>query len=238
MDRYSVCKYLCFFLWLLEYLFPQLLLLQWQNVAWCVGIPASIIGVAYVLSIKNPQNYTGFYAGILMSLLLGVQFYLQGQYDSTFLYLLVFIPLQIRSILTWKSHEVSADLPAFLSIKSVILSLLLFIVVIVADYLLVTYVIEKNMLLDNCTVKLLNGVLIASSVLANYWLIYKKTDSWIYWILYSIAGVCLFVVINNIFSVVLFLFFLFINSTAGIVWIKATPKSNYGWLTRNKNKTI
>ena len=67
-------------LWLAETIFPSLTLLKWHDTAWCVGIPASVIGVAYVLTVRDPENYTGFYPGILMSLLLALQFFLQGNY--------------------------------------------------------------------------------------------------------------------------------------------------------------
>ena len=74
-------------LYLIEWLVPSLQgqLLQWDNAAFVVGIPASVVGVAYVLTIKNPQNYTGFYGGILMALLLSCQFFLQGNFDLVFL---------------------------------------------------------------------------------------------------------------------------------------------------------
>ena len=39
-------------------------LLQWSSPAFCVGVPASVLGTAYVLTIRNPQNYTGFWSGI------------------------------------------------------------------------------------------------------------------------------------------------------------------------------
>ena len=87
-------------LWLVEtYLLPcgeagRGLLLRWHDPAWVVGIPASIIGVAYILTVRDPHNYTGFFAGVFMSVLLGIQFLLQNQYDSAFLYFFVFIPFQ------------------------------------------------------------------------------------------------------------------------------------------------
>ena len=79
-------------LWLAEMIFPSASLLKWHDPAWVVGIPASIIGVAYILTVRDPQNYTGFFAGIVMSILLGIQFLLQNQYDSAFLFFFVFIP--------------------------------------------------------------------------------------------------------------------------------------------------
>ena len=88
-------------LWLVELIFPSLNLLKWQDTAWVVGIPASVIGVAYILTIRDPKNFTGFYAGIIMSILLGVQFLLQKQFDSAFLYFLIFI---LNDLLCKSSH--------------------------------------------------------------------------------------------------------------------------------------
>jgi hypothetical protein len=85
-------------------------------------------------------------------------------------------------------------------------------------------------LTDNMPVKILNGLLISSSFLANYWLIYRKTDSWIYWFIYSVAGIGLFIILGNVFSIVLFTFFLVINSMAGLAWIKGTSKENLNWV--------
>lgn len=219
-------------LWLCETLIPDLELLHWGDAAWLVGIPASVIGVAYILTIKDPANYTGFYAGILMSVLLGVQFFLQSQYDSTFLYFCVFIPFQVKSILNWSKPKQSDEpfSPEFLSMRQMLLSLLVFAGIIVADYMLATFAFQKNGLGDNVWLKLFNAILIASSVLANFWLIYRKNDSWIYWLIYSLAGIGLFILIHNIFLIVLFTFFLVINSMAGIAWIRSTPKEKYGWL--------
>ena len=98
------------------------------------------------------------------------------------------------------------------------------------DYILSTFALRQDSLTDDFLIKLLNGLLISSSFLANYWLIYRKTDSWIYWFIYSTAGIGLFIILGNVFSIVLFSFFLVINSMAGIAWIKATQPENYGWL--------
>lgn len=222
-------------LWLAQMLFPSVTLLKWHDPAWVVGIPASVIGVAYILTIKDPQNFTGFYAGIIMSVLLGVQFLLQQQYDSTFLYFFVFIPFQMMSIYKWsrKKDDGGASFePKFLDTARLILSVAMLVFITIGDYLLATYAFQHNGLMDNIAIKLCNGLLISSSFLANYWLIYRKTDSWIYWIIYSLAGIVLFIIINNIFSIVLFLFFLVINGSAGIAWIKMTKPENYGWLSR------
>lgn len=220
-------------LWLAEYLFPSLNLLKWEDTAWLVGIPASVIGVAYILTIRDPHNHTGFYAGIVMSALLGMQFLLQEQYDSTFLYFFVFIPFQMMSIYKWsrKKDEGGASFePKFLDMPRLILSVSLLLIITLGDYMLATFAFQHNGLGDNIAVKLFNGLLISSSFLANYWLIYRKTDAWLYWVLYSVAGIALFVLIGNVFSIVLFLFFLIINGAAGVAWIKMTKPENYGWL--------
>lgn len=220
-------------LWLAELLFPSLTLLKWHDTAWCVGIPASVIGVAYILTIRDPQNFTGFFAGIVMSILLGVQFLLQGQYDSTFLYFMVFIPFQMMSIYKWsrKKDEGGASFePKFLDTPRFWMSVALLVIITLGDYVLATFAFSKDALTDNIAIKLFNGVLISSSFLANYWLIYRKTDAWVYWILYSVAGIGLFIILGNVFSIVLFLFFLVINGSAGVAWVKMTQRENYGWL--------
>ncbi len=208
-------------------------LLHFSDSAWCVGIPASVIGVAYILSIKDPQNFTGFFAGIVMSALLGVQFLLQNQIDSTFLYFFIFIPFQMMSIYKWsrnKSDGGASFETKFLDTPRFWLTIALFVFITLGDYLLMSLAIQKDGLTENIAIKLLSGLMISSSFLANYWLIYRKNDAWIYWIIYSVAGIGLFILLHNVFSIVLFIFFLFINGSAGVAWIKMTTKENYGWL--------
>ncbi len=212
-------------------------LLRWHDPAWVVGIPASIIGVAYILTVRDPQNYTGFFAGIVMSILLGIQFLLQSQYDSAFLFFFVFIPFQLMSIYKWsrsKDDGGASFEPKFLDTPRLFLSIALFIAITAGDFLVMSYINHGSILLPfmgrSGGALLLNGLLISSSFLANYWLIYRKTDSWIYWFLYSIAGIGLFIFLGNAFSIVLFTFFLVINSMAGIAWLKATKPENMGWL--------
>ena len=226
-------------LYVAELLIPELAgkLLFFNQPAFCVGIPASIIGVAYILSIKNPANYTGFYLGVGSSALLGVQFYLNGLYDLTFLYFVVFIPFQIMAIMSWKKgsktqkEEVFA--PEFLNMSTMLITLFAFLAIIVVDYLFATFVMYGDGLCENVVAKIISGSMIAASVLANYWLIYKKNDSWLYWLVYSVAGMLLAVVVtSNVFSLVLFTFFLVINGVATMAWIKATPKEKYGWLKK------
>ncbi len=226
-------------LYVAELLIPELAgkLLFFNQPAFCVGIPASIIGVAYILSIKNPANYTGFYLGVGSSALLGVQFYLNGLFDLTFLYFVVFIPFQIMAIMSWKkgskTHKEEVFAPEFLNMSTMLITLFAFLAIIVVDYLFATFVMYGDGLCENVVAKIISGSMIAASVLANYWLIYKKNDSWLYWLVYSVAGMLLAVVVtSNIFSLVLFTFFLVINGVATIAWIKATPKEKYGWLKK------
>lgn len=219
-------------LWLAELIFPSLTLLKWHDTAWVVGIPASVIGVSYILTVRDPQNYTGFFAGIVMSALLGVQFTLQGNYDSTFLYFFVFIPFQMMSIYKWSRNKEDGGAsfePKFLDIPRFWLSIFIGISITVGDYLMMTYLFQHEGFWDNAAIKFCNGLMISSSFLANYWLIYRKTDSWLYWFIYSVAGIALFIILGNIFSIVLFTFFLVINSMAGVAWIKATKPENLYW---------
>lgn len=221
-------------LWLAEMIFPSVTLLKWNDPAWVVGIPASIIGVAYILTVRDPQNYTGFFAGIIMSILLGIQFLLQEPkgIDSAFLFFFVFIPFQLMSIYKWSRNKGEGGAsfePKFLDTPRLMLSIALLVFITLGDYILVTYAFQRNGLLDNMLNKLLSGLLISSSFLANYWLIYRKTDSWIYWIIYSLAGIGLFIIIRNPFSIVLFTFFLVINGMACVAWVKATKPENRYW---------
>ena len=219
-------------LWIAEMIFPSANLLKWNDPAWVVGIPASIIGVAYILTIRDPQNYTGFFAGIVMSILLGIQFILQGGYDSAFLFFLVFIPFQMMSIYKWSRNKEDGGAsfePKFLDTPRLILSIAMLIFITAGDWIMASVAIYHEGILENAGIKLLNGLLISSSFLANYWLIYRKTDSWLYWFIYSAAGIGLFIILGNIFSIVLFTFFLVINSMAGIAWIKATKPEHRYW---------
>ena len=232
----SIGMFACIFglLWLAElFIFDPGTLLKWHDAAWCVGIPASIIGVSYILTIRDPQNYTGFFAGIVMSALLGVQFTLQKSYDSTFLYFFVFIPFQMMSIYKWSRNKGDGGAsfePKFLDIPRFWLSIFIGLAVTAGDYFIQTLIFQHNGFGENVAVKLCNGLMISSSFLANYWLIYRKTDSWIYWLIYSVSGIGLFIYVGNIFSIVLFTFFLVINSMAGMAWIKATKPENLGWV--------
>lgn len=202
-------------------------LLQWDSAAFIVGIPASVVGTAYVLTIRNPQNYTGFLGGIAMAVLLGTQFALQGNYDLTFLQIGIFIPFMLLSLITWRKKLEETQptdttekpfRPAYLHGWRQGLTLTLALLIIVADYAFTTRVLNHDAWADQWLLKLAGAVMIASSVMANFWLIYQKMDAWIWWILYSLAGILFYVLLGNIYCIVLFLFYLVINVSAFVAW--------------------
>lgn len=225
-------------LWLMEMAHPALKgeLLQWNDLAFIVGIPASVLGTAYVLTIRNPKNYLGFYLGVAMSVLLAWQFYLQGSYDLVILYIAIFIPFQLRSLFRWRKdtmeeHEdEGAFMPEFLSKKHALFTQLIAITIVAIDYVIATKVINHDGWLDNSAIKVAGACTIASSFLANFWMIYKKNDAWLCWVFYCTAGLVLFILIGNIFSIVLFLIMLVINMNAQFAWLKITGLDHFGWM--------
>ena len=218
---------LFFILYIVEWAVPSLsgVLLQWYDPAFVVGIPASVIGVAYVLTIRNPQNYTGFYGGIVMALLLSWQFALLQQWGLTVLYVAVFVPFMIYSIICWRKQALQSQeneqtfCPTWLSIRNQGFNLLFLVGIVALDSGLLTH-FDSTIHSDQLLLKLMSGMMIGSSVLANFWLIYKKLDAWLWWVVYSIAGMILYALIGNAFSFVLFTIFLIVNAGAGIAWIK------------------
>lgn len=227
-------------LYIVEWLVPSLqgTLLQWQSPAFIVGIPASVIGVGYVLTIRNPQNYIGFIGGIAMALLLATQFYLQGNLDLVFLQLVVFIPFMVLSLIRWRrltlcpQHTDQPFVPEWLPRKQLYLSLIILLAILIADYILATLVIHQDAWNENILIKLMGGLMIASSTLANFILIYQKIDAWLWWAVYALAGIVLYILIGNIFSMVLFLVFLLVNGSAGIAWIKLRKLSQNVWFLK------
>ena len=211
-------------------------LLKWHDPSFIVGIPASVIGVAYVLTIKNPQNYMGFYLGIIMSLLLAWQFYLQGQYDLVVLYILVFIPFLLSSLFSWRKATLSTDKkaaafsPAFLNTKGMLITQLIGILIIFGDFALVSYLQGAAPSMEVVWIRLMAALLISSSFFANFYLIYKKNDAWICWVIYSIAGMVLNAIVGNLFSFMLFTVFLLVNGSATIAWIRGTNMEDFGWV--------
>ncbi len=233
----SVAIYAALFivLYLVERFVPALQgrLLRWDSAAFIVGIPASVIGTAYVLTIKNPNNYLGFYLGIIMSLLLAVQFYLQAQYEFVVLYALVFTTFMIRSIITWRKAAQATDAeplaPSFVSRKYLIINICFFLIVALLDYIFATYVNDGGAWGCNVWIKIAGAASLSSSIFANFWLMYKANDAWIFWVIYSVSGMVLFALLGNIFSFVLFTMFLIINGTAQVSWLKMTTPENNGW---------
>ena len=217
-------------LYILEWFVPSLsgVLLQWHDPAFVVGIPASMIGVAYVLTIRNPKNYTGFVGGMVMAVLLAIQFYLLGSYDLVILQLAVFFPFLLISFVRWRRQTLSLCAteqpfyPEWLPLGQRIISLLVLAAIILADYALATLVIQHNAWSDNIVLKLVGGLMIASSTLANFILIYQKIDAWIWWVVYALSGMVFYALIGNAFSFVLFSVFLLVNGGAGLAWIKAS----------------
>lgn len=211
-----------------EGLFPALrgTLLRWSDAAFVVGIPASVIGTGYVLTIRNPKNYTGFYGDIVMAVLLAVQFFLQGNYDLTALYLAVFVPFGIISLLAWRRNTLHPQsggtpfVPQWLPVKKQCLAALAAVVIVAADYALATCVLQQNAWGTNMGLKLTGGLMIASSVLANFLLIRQRIDAWVWWVVYSMAGMAFYVMAGNAFSIVLFGVFLFVNGSTGVAWTR------------------
>ena len=203
-------------------------LLQWSSPAFCIGVPASVLGTAYVLTVRNPQNYTGFYLGILMSVLLAVQCLLQGQPDLFVLYIFVFIPFLAMSLLKWRKAVLSGQqedfVPAFLDRRRQALTLSAALLVIIIDYVLATFLFSdpshRGDWLFNFMPKLLGGIMIAASLVANFWMIYKKNDAWVAWIVYCLAGLLMFTILGNVFSMLLFLVMLAVNVNAFAAWLR------------------
>lgn len=215
-------------LYIIEWLIPSLagILLQWNDPAFVVGIPASVIGVAYVLTIRNPQNYLGFVGGVIMALLLATQFYLLGSFDLVVLQLAVFIPFMLMSLIRWrkqifqKSTANEPFYPEWLPRKQQILSIIAVIIILIADYALSTLFIQQNAWHEQILLKLMGGLMIASSTLANFILIYQKIDAWLWWVIYAVSGMIFYALIGNAFSFVLFTVFFIVNGSAGLAWIK------------------
>jgi len=217
-------------------------LLHWDSAAFCVGVPASLFGTSYVLTVRNPQNYTGFYAGILMALLLAVQCFLQEQYDLTVLYIFVFIPFLSASLVRWRKalcrSEKESFTPAFLNRRLFALTLATGCLIVAADYVLSTWVLavpgHRGEWLYNMAEKILGGVMMASALIANFWMISKKNDAWIGWVVYCVAGLLLFAMAENVFSVLLFIVMLAVNVSAQVSWIRNTPSDARGWTSFNR----
>ena len=192
------------------------------------SVLATISGVAYLLTIRNPQNYLGFYLGILSSACLGLQFAISKNYDLTFLYFAVFIPFQYAAIVNWKkksSQKTDNEVfnPKFLFFKKQLFFFFLFLTIIILEYIFSSFCLSSfkdKPFFDDFLIKITVATMISSSILANYLMIGKWFDTWIYWILYSVSAIFSAIIIPNNFNLLLFVFFLIINTITFISWLK------------------
>ena len=190
-----------------------------------LSVTATVSGVAYLLTIRNPQNYFGFYLGIVSSACLGAQFALLGGYDLTFLYFAVFIPFQCAAIVNWKRKSTqntknSTFNPKFLPLKKQLFFFVILLIIILIDYVFADKILKN----DDFLLKIVFATMISSSILANYLMIGKWIDTWLYWLLYSVSAIFSAIIIQNSFNLLLFVFFLIINIITFISWISQKPK--------------
>lgn len=190
---------------------------------------AGIIGSAYILMVRNPQNFLGFVAGIIMSILLGIQFYLQDQIEQTLLYYMVFIPCETYTLVKWiRGRQVAKNeytIPSFLGAGRMIVMLIIFIIIVIA---------VLTFLKDEITLAaVMSAMVVGSSTLANFLMIRKRTDAWIYWMVSSVTGIIFLLCMHNYITLTMYVVYLFINGSACIAWIKQTPKDRRGWLMRS-----
>lgn len=200
-----------------------------------IAIVSGLLGVSYVLTVKNPANYIGFILGVLSSIVLGIQFYMGNMSDWMILYFFVFIPCQIFTFYVWLkggNENQKPFLPSYLSIKNTIMVAAIVVALVVVD-LFVANLLKGNGFNINylcngsgkeITISLMGAIGVASSILANLLLIRKKTDAWIYWVIFSIATIILQLLLEDYVSVTLFVVYAIINANALIAWIKVTPK--------------
>lgn len=193
---------------------------------------SSLLGISYILTIRNPNNYIGFYVGIVSSVLLAMHFFEIKEYPSGVLYLGVYVPCQILTIINWvkgqramKKDEVFT--PSFLSKRG--LSMMLGLLVIVS---VVTYTVFYRIQQSFWVVLLLNAVFVGFNVLANILVIMKKTECFFFWVLSCILGAIIFTLAGSYFTVLLYCVFITVNTLALINWTVATPEKNYGWMKK------
>ncbi|MCL2597468.1 MAG: nicotinamide mononucleotide transporter [Paludibacter sp.] len=199
-----------------------------------LSVLATIFGVCYILTIRNPQNYVGFYFGIISSVCLGVQFAFLGNFDLTFLYFFVFIPFQISAIVSWEKKSVQNTdneifTPKFLNLKRRIFFILLFILIIIIDYVFASFYLnlhKNGLFFDNFIIKTIFAIMISSSILANFLMIGKWLETWIYWLIYSVAAIFSAIMLKNNFNLLLFVFFLIINAISFYSWLKIRKRTD------------
>ncbi|MDR1652404.1 MAG: nicotinamide mononucleotide transporter [Prevotellaceae bacterium] len=193
------------------------------------SVIATISGVCYILTISNPKNYVGFYFGIISSAALGVQFATLGSWDMCALYFAVFIPFQYSAICHWKKKnvedlDIQTSIPKFLSLNKRLFFLLIFILIIIIDYIFASFYLnsyKNEPFFSSFLIKMVFAIMISSSILANYLMIGKWLDSWIFWLIYSAFAMISAIIIENSFNLLLFTFFLIINAISFSKWLKA-----------------
>lgn len=195
-------------------------------------VVSSLLGISYILTIRNPNNYVGFYVGIVSSVLLAMHFFEIKEYPSAVLYLGVYVPCQILTIINWvrgqKAVKENAGFaPSFLSKKGLGFMLGLLVVVSV-----VTYGIFSWLRPSFWVVLLLNAVFVGLNVLANILVIMKKTECFFFWVLSCILGAIIFTLAGSYFTVLLYCVFITVNALGLINWTVATPAVNYGWMKK------
>lgn len=197
-------------------------------------LAAGVIGSAYVLTVKNPNNYFGFVLGVIMSILLAIQFYVEStpennMKDQTLLYCAIFIPCQLLTLVKWisaskgTSKDDKHSIPSFMGVKGLFIGIFIFADIIVLDMLVLQPCFNLANLMSACVV--------ASSAQANFLMIRKRTDAWFYWLLFSVTGIIQMICIQNYVTLTLYIVYLFINGSACIAWCKQTPPERRGWLT-------
>lgn len=214
--------------WGLETFCPQLQgeLLLWEQVDYYFSLFGSLVGVIYVLLIRNPKNYLGYIFGILMSVFLSLQFWWQEQYDLVILYLCVFVPIQVCTFISWRKNLIAslegrkAELhPTYLTTKQLVTTILAGTIIWFADYVVIG-LLHGNTLGEEVILRSLSGLMIASSCLANYLLLFQKTESWICWVLFSIIGIVFNYLIGSYFTSIFFIVSAIVNGKALIEWVK------------------
>lgn len=197
-------------------------------------LAAGVIGSAYVLTVKNPNNYFGFVLGVIMSILLAIQFYVEStpennMKDQTLLYCAIFIPCQLLTLVKWisaskgTSKDDKHSIPSFMGVKGLFIGIFIFADIIILDMLVLQPCFNLANLMSACVV--------ASSAQANFLMIRKRTDAWFYWLLFSVTGIIQMICIQNYVTLTLYIVYLFINGSACIAWCKQTPPERRGWLT-------
>lgn len=195
---------------------------------------SSMFGIAYILTIRNPNNYIGFYVGIVSSVLLAWHFFNINEIPSGVIYMCVYIPCQILTIISWVKNKKSAKqgevfAPSFLSRKMLYYSLAVLLAIIIVSYIVYSQLYEIFWVMV-----LMNAVFVGTNILANVLVIMKKCECFFFWILSCILGAVIFTLAGSYFTVLLYFVFITINALALINWSICTPEKNYGWTAKQK----